>query len=305
MMEAAKLTVDTATGSHASQDIWTIRRILDWSAPFLKERGLVTGRLDAELLLADVLECNRLRLYLDIDRPLSVSEKDAFRGLLKRRAAGEPVAYIRGERDFMGHGFKVTPAVLIPRPDTEVLVEQALADNPVAPERILDIGTGSGCIAIALAKRWAEAYIEAWDVSAEALAVAAGNAILLEARVEFLQVDAHRALCQVPSEKFDVIVSNPPYIARGDTDLGHEVAAHEPEAALFCDHDGLSFYRLFATAFADWLNPGGQFLVEVGHKQSEQVCALFVEAGFDEVAMVKDYGGNPRVVKGRLGKRNA
>ena len=287
-----------STGA-GSGETWTVRKIMDWSGAYLKERGFDSARLDVELLLADVLDCERLRLYLDMERPLSPEERGQFRDALKRRGDGEPVAYIRGERDFMGDVFAVSPDVLIPRPDTEVLVEQALA-LAEQPSRVLDIGTGSGCIAVSLSKRWPDTHVEGWDVSEDALAVARTNNERMTTSVQMRQADALTELANEPGEKFDLIVSNPPYIERGDADMCAMVKKHEPEVALFCEDDGLTFYRRFAERAKAWLAPGGWLMVEVGHKQSADVEALFRDGGLVDVETVLDYAKLPRVVKGRF-----
>ena len=289
-------------------DPWTIGRILTWSVGWLRERGLVDSpRLDAELLLAEALGLTRMQLYMYFDKPLTAAEREPFRAALKRRAAGEPVAYIIGKKEFMGVSFAVTPAVLIPRPDTEVLVEAVLAwgkgkglDKDEG-WRILDVGTGSGCIAVALAKQQPGAVVTAWDIDEAALAVARGNAAEQAAAVTFARVDALSVEAwrsdDVPGDVFDVIVANPPYIAtREEADLAPSVARYEPRLALFAAADGLAFYEVFAQRAAERLAPEGLLAVEIGHTQGPAVTALLAQAGWRHVRVLKDYERRDRVV---------
>lgn len=294
---------------------WTIQRILDWSIGFLKERGSPSARLDTELLLAHALGCTRIQLYTGFDKPLRAEEREPFKKLLLRRANGEPVAYITETKEFMGLPLRVTRDVLIPRPDTEVLVEQALphvlskraADQPsgdeeVASVAILDVGTGSGCIALALAKQLPAARVIAWDVSVAALAVAEQNrAALALDNVQLERRDAlsSEAWASVVPESFDLIVSNPPYIATSEaSDLPVSVIGYEPRTALIAD-DGLPFYRAFAVHAARALKPQGRLLVEIGSSQGAAVCALLQDAGWRDVEVVRDYNRLDRVISAR------
>lgn len=284
-----------------SAELWTVQRVLSWSTGWLKEKAAdatVNSRLEAELLLASVLDIDRMRLYLQLDRPLTKVEREAYKGQIRRRAEGEPIAYITGYRDFYRHRFSVSPAVLIPRPDTEILVEAAL--NAVASgsaPRILDVGTGSGCIAISLASELPEAVVDAWDIADEALAVASANV----SSIGVLNVNLR--VCDALSEvltpgSYDLIVSNPPYIPRFETHLmSAETLNKEPALALFApDDDGLTFYRRFASDFMPALREGGKIFLEIGHSQGAIVAQLFSDAGWRKITVVKDLAGHDRVV---------
>ena len=302
----------------AGLEAWTIGRILTWSVDFLRGKGLVDSpRLDAELLLSHALKLARIQLYMQFDKPLSAAEREPFKGFLQRRSRGEPVAYITGEKEFMGYRFEVSPAVLIPRPDTEVLVEQILdwakartkaesldaaddTDAAKAPSwHILDVGTGSGCVASALALKLAavQVQVSAWDVDASALANAKANAARLGASVAFSQCDALVAASWDGEEAYDIIVSNPPYIAPDEAvDLPPSVAGFEPQQALFAPPDGLSFYRALAVLAPRRLKAGGRLAVEIGATQADAVQQILAEAGWQDIALRQDWSRLDRVV---------
>ena len=276
---------------------WTVVRILEWTADYFREQEISSPRLDAELLLTTVLDLDRVGLYLQYDRPLNEVELTAYRALVKRRAAREPIAYILGKCEFWSLPIRVSPAVLIPRGDTEILVEEAL-DRLETYATVLDIGTGSGVIAIALAHEKPQVQVEAIDNSTEALAVAAQNAELngVSARVIFRQED----LCQLSGGPYSMIVSNPPYIPEADRQgLMPEVRDHEPSQALFAGVDGLDAYRRIIDQSPQRLVAGGWLLLEVGINQSEPVVELLRTAGFNDITVRNDYAGIPRVVCGR------
>jgi len=261
-----------------SARIWSIRDVLDWAAKDFSARGIDSPRLDAELLVANALGMDRIGLYLDLTRPLEEEERHAIRLLLSRRRAREPVAYILGYRDFYGRRFEVTPDVLIPRPDTETLVEHALQQIPLdASCRVLDVGTGSGAIAVTLAAERPGARIIGTDISEAALRVAARNADLhgVSDRVDFELVDLLR-----PNETYELVVSNPPYIASADMEaLQDEVRLYEPTSALQAGEDGLDVVReLLHRAKAATL-AGGHLLIEVGQGQAAAVVELAVRVG--------------------------
>ncbi len=291
---------------------WTVGRVMTWSAEFLKDRGMAeTPRLDAELLLAHALGCTRMQLYTAFDKPLSTKEREPFRDFLKRRAAGEPVAYIVGQKEFMSRTFAVSRDVLIPRPDTEVLVEAVLsfAKRPdIGALAILDVGTGSGCIAVSLGLRLNEAKVTAWDVDENALALAEANAVRLGAgNVQFEEKDAlDPANWQKGEGKFDVIVSNPPYIGRAEESaLAKSVKDFEPHRALFADAEGLEFYRMFADYASLRLRPEGRIYCEIGSTQADAVKGLFTEAGWRDVVVLKDFGKHDRVVMASRPRKGA
>lgn len=275
---------------------WTVLKILQWTADYFHEKGIESPRRDAELLLGASLGLDRVGLYLHFDRPLEESELSAYRALIVRRAKREPLQYILGETEFWSLPFSVSPAVLIPRPDTEVLVEEAL--RLAGGLRVLDVGTGSGAIAVALAHELAGAQVVALDISMEALAVADSNARrnAVDDRIMFLQGD----LAHLPEGPFDLIVSNPPYIPIADVEeLMPEVRDFEPRQALVGGIDGLNPYRALATQASFCLVPGGWLLVEVGVDQASDVQQLFFNAGLKDVFCRDDYGGVPRVVGAR------
>jgi len=278
-------------------ETWTVLKVLQWTADYLKEKGIPGGRLDAELLLAEVLNLDRVGLYLNYDRPLLATELSAYRLMVGRRSRREPLQYILGRTEFWSLPFFVDPAVLIPRADTEVLVEECLTRVP-AGGTILDVGTGSGAIAVAIAHELSDASMVAIDISAEALRTAAINAERngVAGQIRFMQID----LAALPAGPFDLIVANPPYIPLADLEgLMPEVRDHEPSSALAGGIDGLDCYRLLAGQALDHLRPGGWLLVEVGIGQAALVRELFDQAGLQEGFCRNDYSGVPRVVGGR------
>ncbi len=280
-------------------ETWTVLKILRWTADYFRQKGIDSGRLDAELLLADTLGLDRVGLYLNFDRPLTADELIHFRERVARRSRREPLQYILGATEFWSLEFTVRPGVLIPRADTETLVEQALKRATPAGS-ILDIGTGSGAIAVALAHELPEATVSGVDVSAVALEVAAENARGngVEGRVTFRDED----LADISGGPYDLIVSNPPYIPEGDlAGLMPEVRDFEPREALCGGEDGLAFYRTLVPTAARHLRAGGWLLVEVGVNQAQAVTALFAQTqAFAELFSVKDAGGIDRVVGGRF-----
>ena len=279
-------------------ETWTLLKLLRWATDFFSAKGIDSPRLDAELLMAHVLELDRVGLYLNYDRPLTKSELDALRPLVKRRGQREPLQYLIGYTEFWSLRFKVSPAVLIPRPDSEILVEEALTragDNGC----LLDVGTGSGAIVISLAMELESWQLEGLDISSEALAIARDNAgqYQLTDRLQLFQGD----LEQLPKKKYDLIVSNPPYIAEGEWDsLMPEVRCHEPRLALVAKNGGLDCYQKLVLQVPDRLKAGGWLLVEIGSQQAEAVQNLFSAAGLQQVFVRDDYSGQPRVVGGQF-----
>jgi len=249
---------------------WTIREVLHWATQDFTAREIASPRLDAELLVAKALGIDRVGLYLDLNRPLVDAELGAIRPLVARRREREPVAYILGHRDFHGRRFLVTPAVLIPRPDTETLVEHALRCIPDdAPCRVLDIGTGSGAIAVTIAAERPLARVTATDISEAALTVAAENAERNEvaSRIRFERANLLRDV-----EQYDVIISNPPYVARSEIEtLQPEIREHEPIGALEGGEDGLDVIKALLSATEPATASGAQLLIEVGADQAISV----------------------------------
>jgi release factor glutamine methyltransferase len=258
------------------------------------------ARADAELLLLFVACRRRASLFAHGNDVLEQEAFDCYCALLERRRAGEPVQYITGEVEFYRLPLRVTPDVLIPRPETEILVERVVEHAPLfRGPRIVDVGTGSGAIAIALAHEWPDAAITAIDVSAAVLKVAQSNAQKndLAERIRFLEGDL---LTPVSNERFEFVVSNPPYVPSADRDtLAVEVRDHEPALALFAGDDGLAVYRRLIPAAIAVLEPGGFICLEIGFGQSEAVAALLAEAGFDDVAFAPDLQGIARVATAR------
>jgi release factor glutamine methyltransferase len=279
-------------------DSWTIRDVLAWTAGHLAERGSDTARLDADVLLAHALGTDRLHLYLDPDRPLSAAERDAYRELVRARAGGAPVAHLTGEREFWSLPFRITPDVLIPRPDTEVLVEQALTRMEADTGRAADLGTGSGCIAAALVHDRPGWRLDATEVDPAAAAVARDNLQRLDL-AQRVTVYEGEWLAPLAHAQYDVIVSNPPYVRADDPHLGVGDVAAEPRAALVAEEQGLAAHRAILAQAPAQLAPGGWLLLEIGLDQGETVAAAFTEAGFEAVTLSEDYGGRPRVVMGQ------
>jgi release factor glutamine methyltransferase len=280
---------------------WTVLRLMLWSADYLQRKGVERARLDAEYLLAHVLGIGRLEMYLQHERPLRPDELDAFRPLLKRRAAREPLQYVLGRQAFRTLELEVGPGVLIPRPETEQLVEVVLGWAR-AQERgeltALDIGTGSGAIALALLDEGPFTSVVATDASAAALGVAARNREIVGA-MERLELRAGAYLEPVGrEERFDVVVSNPPYVAEGErASLAPEVADWEPAEALFAGADGLDALRRIVAESPRALRDGGLLALEIGVGQAEAVLTLVREHGAYRGEKVReDLSGKERVV---------
>lgn len=267
----------------------------------LAQSGLVP--LDAQVLLAHVLATERAWLVAHADNPLTGEQAAAFAALARRRRGGEPVAYLTGVREFWGLPLAVSPAVLIPRPETEALVELALARLPEdRVVTVLDLGTGSGAIALAIAHDRPRARVLATDVSADALAVARENARRLGiGNVQFARSDWY---ADVPAAwrdvRFDLVASNPPYVAMGDPHLAEGDLCFEPGAALASGSDGIAAIRTVVAGAPSRLAPGGTLVVEHGYDQADRVRDLFAAAGLADIVSVRDLAGIPRVVAGRL-----
>ncbi len=276
---------------------WTVLKILRWTTDYFAGKQIDSARLEAELLLAATLDLDRVGLYVNFERPLNADELSSFRERVRRRSLREPLQYILGETEFWSLTFSVGPAVLVPRADTEVLVEEALTRIEGAA-RILDVGTGSGAIAIALAHEKAEIQLTALDCSEPALEVASSNAQRngVAERVSCLVGD----LAALPPGPFEMVVSNPPYIPSKDwAELMPEVRDYEPRLALDGGDDGLQAYRQLAAQAGQVLAPGGWLLVEVGIGQAQEVSDMFEAAGMIDVSQRDDYAGIPRVVMGK------
>lgn len=286
--------------STTSQELWTTLKLLEWTTDFFNKRGIDSARLDAQLLLSHVLGISRIMLYAEFERPLTPEELDTFRALVKRRSRREPIAYLTGSRGFWEIELKTDARALIPRPDTETLVERALKLLPKdEAARVIDVGTGTGAIALALAHARPGVEVLATDRSAEALALAAENVatLHLSERVTLREADV---LDGVDWQGVDMIVSNPPYIAEDERgEMDEDVLEFEPHSALFAGADGLDVIRRLVPASVEALRPGGHLLCEIGHRQGEAVRALFEQAGLTEVVVLKDLGRRDRVVVGQ------
>jgi len=283
------------------QKIWTVLDIINWGKDFFAQKEIDSPRLTIELMLCEVLKVRRIDLYAQYDRPLKDAELKILREMTKRRAAREPLQYILGNTEFYGLPFEVKPGVLIPRPETEILVEAVVSENKNKSEeviKILDIGTGSGCIAIALASRFPHAEVTATDISEEALDIARQNAQLNNIQnVTFLKSDILKDLPE--GAPFDLIVSNPPYIPTEEmVELEPELLQHEPKEALTDNADGFTFYKRFASVFKMLLKSEGKFYCEIGHGQAERIEAGFKRGGYS-VEIIADLEKIPRVVVGK------
>ena len=280
---------------------WTVLELLKWTTDYFKAKGIDTARLDAEILLGFALGIDRLRLYLDFDKPITAEERTRFRELVKRRADERvPVAYLTGVREFWSLPLAVTPDVLVPRPETETLVEAVLAELPDVEAELtaFDLGTGSGAIALALAKERPKLRVVAGDVSPAALAVAQRNAeaLGLADRVHFVQGDG---FAPVLGQRFDVIVSNPPYLAESEARTLDPELAHEPRGALFAGADGAALLRRIVHEAQLCLRPGGLLALELAPAQADELTQCLAERGFDGPRSHRDLGGRPRVVTAR------
>ncbi len=277
----------------AASEAWTPLRLLAWTQEFFAKKGIDAPRLTAELLLAQALRCDRVRLYLDFDKPVAEAELAGYRALVRRRAEGEPTAYLLGAREFYGRRFRVDPRVLVPRPETELVLEAALAALP-AGGAALDLCTGSGAIGVTLALERAGARVVATDLSADALAVAAENAAALGAAVDLRQGDLYSPVAE--GERFDVVVSNPPYVPTGElAGLAAEVR-REPRGALDGGPDGLSLLRPIIAGAPTRLRRGGALVLEMHETHLEALPRLCLAAGFARAEARRDLAGLPRLV---------
>lgn len=285
-------------------DIWTIKSVLSWTLDYFQNNNIPEARLSAEILLAKILNMKRLDLYLQFDRILTPKELNQYRTLIKRRAHNEPVQYILGEHEFMGLNFKVTPDVLIPRQETEILVEEVRKEierYKTDNIQILDIGTGSGVIAISLAHFYPNCHVTAIDISGKALEIAEKNSTNVGiSNIKFIQQDA-RKFCSKSSEKYHIIVSNPPYIPEKDIEgLHSQVKNFEPLPALLAGKDGLSFISQLVPIVTQLLVMNGFLFMEIGIRQSERVKKLFEKHEFKNIEIIKDYQKIDRIIKAQL-----
>jgi release factor glutamine methyltransferase len=282
---------------------WTIGRLLQWTADFLKKHGSETALLDTQLLLAEAMGCKKIDLYARFEEEPSESVRTRFRELVKRRSEGEPVAYLVGRKEFYSLDFRVTPDVLIPRPETEHLVVALLdlAKPKVLPRSIADVGTGSGIIAVCAAKNLPAAKVTAIDISPAAIAIARENAEKhgVASRIEFLESDL---LAAVPVEqKFDIIASNPPYVADAELENTRpDVKHYEPNVALVAGPAGTEVIERLVPQASDRLNAGGYLLMEISPMIDEKVRVIVQNhGGFELSPTIKDLARLPRIVQAR------
>jgi len=286
------------------ETIWTIGKVLDAAKLFLSNHGSLSPRLEAEQLMAFTLKAERVDLYLQFDRPLSQPERQAYKANIRARAGGKPVQYITGEQGFRRLVLKVTPDVLIPRPETELLVGAVIEEltlkqsRKTSPFNILDVGTGSGAIALSLAFELKNTRLWALDISAAALKVADENSRKygLEERVTFFQSNLFERVKEVYDKRFDVVVSNPPYIGpKEKCDLPKDVL-REPAKALYGGQEGLEFYRRIGNQAKDYLNSMGLLALEIGDGQAEEVMDILREEDFTGIKSIKDYNERDRII---------
>lgn len=288
-----------AATSPPTDQRWTVLSLVEWSTNYLIEHGFDEARLHAELLLAHVLQCTRLQLYMNFDRPLTADELSAYRSLFKRRLTHEPLQYIIGETEFMGLPISINLEVLIPRPETEQLVEHAISIIRAVEKEsvdVLDIGTGSGNIAIAIAKLAPKTLVTSLEVSPAALNLAQQNVERNAVKnVSLVRGDVFEAF--LPDRVFDVIISNPPYISIEEhSKLEPEVRDFEPHLAVTDGADGYRFIRRICDVAFHKLREGGSLLMEIAYNQSDQTMAIAESAGLAEVRVLADFSGNPRIL---------
>jgi release factor glutamine methyltransferase len=285
--------------------VWTVRELMKSAMEHLQRNGFEDARLNVELLLAHALDLQRIQLYLHFDRPLTSEELKHFRTLYERRLKREPVQYIFGSTNFMGLHFTVDSRVLIPRPETETLIEQAIllcqrypSDSPI---EVLEVGTGSGNIAVSIAKYIKHARVTAIDISKDALIVAEENARMhsVDSQIQFLLIDVFDRTEELFRRRFDLLVSNPPYVPKDEWEqLQMEVRGFEPSVALTDGKDGFKFYNRLIGIIPDILKSGGGIMLEVGFNQAEKVARELKNTGIEQLQITNDLQGIPRVVSG-------
>lgn len=276
---------------------WTVLDILKTTTQFFNDKNIESARLNAELLLCKILYFERIELYTNFDKPLSQQEVDNYRLLVKRRSKNEPLQYILGFTEFCNLKIQIDKRALIPRPETEELVELIKTKNQNDNYRILDIGTGSGCIALALASHYKKSDVLGMDISSEAIDLAIENSKLNSiTNIRFEQFDI---LNQSISSKYDIIVSNPPYISTEDMLLISKELKFEPEFALTDNSNGLKFYLRFAEIFKNILEENGSFYLEIAYNQGNEVLDIFSSQNY-RVELLKDLNGIDRMIFGKL-----
>jgi release factor glutamine methyltransferase len=287
-----------------------VKDVLQKTTQFFRDKGIDTARLDTEILISEALHWERMKIYLNYEYPMKEEELSACRELVRRRAAGEPVAYILGKKDFYKHTFKVSPAVLIPRPETETLVEETVIALREASEasdadlpRIIDFGTGSGCIGLSLLAELPDADLLAIDISPEAIAIAQENATAIDVheRAKFMTADISTldtaAILKLMGGPVDAVVANPPYISFEDPTVEANVKKYEPGSALFSDENGLAHVRTWAAKAAELVREGGWVMFEIGHDQGNGAGQIFArDSRYADVRVVQDLSGRDRFI---------
>lgn len=285
------------------QQIWRIKDLLEWTTRYFLDRGISESRLEAEILLARVLEKDRVYLYANYEAPVNIAERNLYKEYIKRRVSAEPIAYITGHKEFMSLDFKVSPAVLIPRPETEVLVETTIKLARAREfVRIVDVGTGSGAIAVSLAHYLKKAEIYAVDISPQALVIAQENASLNKVDINFRESSLLDTFLAQQAEgdaiSFDMIVANLPYVSESDREaLEPQVRDYEPHQALFAGEDGLDLYRQLIPQAYSLLRDGAMLLFEIDPRQAAVVPSIM--QGFTDIQIIKDWTGRERIVQAR------
>lgn len=283
-----------------------IKDVIQKTTQFFRDKGFESPRLDTELLIAEALHWERMKLYLNYDYPLSEGELSVCRELVRRRATGEPVAYILGRKDFYNHSFRVTPDVLIPRPETEMIVETVVQwhRDQGGELNLIDFGSGSGCIGLSILAEVPEAKLLAVDISPGAIEVVGSNAnnLSLEDRAHFLLSDVSaldpKQVAAVLGESVNVIVANPPYIAPDDPHVSEGVRRFEPSLALFSSEKGSAHIRSWSMKAAELLKPGGMVMFEIGFDQGQLAREIFASCEkFENIEVMRDLAGQDRFVR--------
>ncbi len=296
-MDRFRITSHESTES-SSDEMWTVGSILTWIEGYLAHHGDAHARLSAQWLVSDALHMSRIALYADLDRPLTLEERAQLREETKRRATGEPLQYITGTTDFRFNTIQVQPGVLIPRPETEVLVSEAFEDV-TEPHIVVDIGTGTGCIACSVATEYPDSHVYATDIDPHAVEIAQRNARMLgvDDRLNVIEGDLGEGIPSEVEGMCDLVISNPPYIPTAVlADLDEEVTAHEPRLALDGGDDGLDVLRRLIPAALILLKPGGVLAVELYETTLDQAATLARQAGMDHVRIACDLTHRPRVL---------
>ncbi|MGD2095560.1 MAG: peptide chain release factor N(5)-glutamine methyltransferase [Phycisphaerales bacterium] len=285
---------------------WTIQKLLNWINEYLTNKGIESPRLSAEILLSGVLGLKRIELYTQFDKPVAAEQLDKLRDLVKRAGQQEPVAYLVGKTEFYSLELNIAPACMIPRPETELLVERAIEflRTRHGTQSVCDLCTGSGCIAVAIGKNFPDARIIATDICDEALAIADENVKKheLEDRIKLLCGDLFDPIISgLDVEKFDVIVCNPPYVSSAEYEkLDKNVKDYEPRKALFAGIEGLDIYRRIIEKADEFLKPGAAMIMEIGYAQGPAVKELLEQTGvYNEIKIEKDFHNNDRIVSAK------